>query len=94
MNQRPGAVFIVDIITEANALREARKLNIPTVALVDTNADPSLVTYPVPCNDDAVKAIQLMADYVEQAIAQGKAKNINATDNLEKAKEVITKSTN
>ena len=79
MNQRPGAVFIVDIITEANALREARKLGIPTVALVDTNADPSLVTYPVPCNDDAVKTIQLVADYVKQAIDQGKAKLASAS---------------
>lgn len=83
MHQRPGAVFIVDIITEANALREARKLNIPTVALVDTNADPSLVTYPVPCNDDAVKTIQLVANYVKQAIEQGKAK-INVSDSKEK----------
>jgi small subunit ribosomal protein S2 len=79
MHQRPGAVFIVDIITEANALREARKLNIPTVALVDTNADPSLVTYPVPCNDDAIKTIQLVANYLQQAIDQGKLKLTTAS---------------
>ncbi|HUC88043.1 MAG TPA: 30S ribosomal protein S2 [Candidatus Binatia bacterium] len=80
MHQRPGAVFIVDIITEANALREARKLNIPTVALVDTNADPSLVTYPIPSNDDAIKTIQLVADYVKQAINQGKLKQTTAAN--------------
>lgn len=71
---KPGAVFIVDIIYEHNALKEARKLGLKTVALVDTNADPSLVDYPIPSNDDAIKTIQLMADYVGMAIEQGKAK--------------------
>jgi small subunit ribosomal protein S2 len=74
LHKRPGAVFIVDIVHEANALKEARKLDVPTVALVDTNADPSLVTYPIPANDDAIKTIQLVADYVKQAVQQGKAK--------------------
>jgi small subunit ribosomal protein S2 len=72
MHARPGAVFIVDVVNEVNALNEARKLNIPVVAIVDTNADPSLVTYPIPANDDAIKAIQLIVDYVKQAIEQGK----------------------
>jgi small subunit ribosomal protein S2 len=71
---RPGAVFIIDIVHDSNALKEARKLGLPVVALVDTNADPSLVTYPIPANDDAIKTIQLMTDYVSQAIEQGKAK--------------------
>ncbi len=71
---KPGAVFIVDITHEHNALKESRKLGLKTVALVDTNADPSLVDYPIPSNDDAIKTIQLMADYVGQAIEQGKAK--------------------
>ena len=70
----PGAVFIVDIIQENNALKEARKLGLKTVALVDTNADPSLVDYPIPSNDDAIKTIQLIADYVQQAIEQGKSR--------------------
>ena len=74
MNSRPGAVFIVDIVSDANAVREAIKLHVPIVALVDTNADPSLVTYPIPANDDAIKTIQLMADYVREAINSGKAK--------------------
>lgn len=74
MNSRPGAVFITDIIADANAVREATKLGIPIVAVVDTNADPSLVTYPIPANDDAIKAIQLIADYVQSAIDEGKAK--------------------
>jgi small subunit ribosomal protein S2 len=92
MNQRPGAIFLVDIITEANALREARKLSIPTVALVDTNADPSLVTYPIPSNDDAVKTIQLIADYIKQAIAQGKSRvAAPEEENKKQEKEVVVK---
>lgn len=75
MHQRLGGVFIVDILHDANALREARKLHTPVVALVDTNADPTSVDYPIPCNDDAVKTIQLIADYVKQAIEDGKSKS-------------------
>ncbi len=71
---RPGAVFIIDIIHDANAVREARKLHIPIVALVDTNADPTLIDHPVPCNDDAIKTIKLVADYVQSAIEAGKTK--------------------
>lgn len=74
MNNRPGAVFIVDILTEANAVREANKLGIPIVAIVDTNADPTHIKYPIPANDDAIKAIQLIADYVKQAITSGQTK--------------------
>lgn len=74
MNSRVGAVFIVDIQSDINAVREARKLNIPIVAIVDSNVDPSLVNYPIPANDDAIKAIQLIVDYVQSAIEAGKAK--------------------
>ncbi len=80
LNGRPGAIFIVDIIAEANAVREATKLGVPIVALVDTNADPSLVTYPIPSNDDAIKTIQLMVDYVKQAVEAGKGKHAKAAD--------------
>jgi small subunit ribosomal protein S2 len=79
MNSRPGAVFIFDMVNDVNAVREANKLGIPIVALVDTNADPSQVTYPIPANDDAIKTVQLVADYVKQAIAVGKAKAAKAT---------------
>ncbi len=74
MAAKPGALFIVDIIAEANAVREAHKLGVPIVAVVDTNADPSAVTYPIPANDDAIKTIQLITDYVKQAVLKGKAK--------------------
>ncbi len=78
MASRVGAVFVLDIVSDVNAVREARKLGLPIVALVDTNADPSSVDYPVPCNDDAIKAIQLIIDYVKQAIEEGKQKNAKA----------------
>ncbi len=74
LNARPGVVVVFDMTHDATAIAEARKLAIPIVALVDTNADPSLVTYPIPSNDDAIKTIQLMADYFKQAVDSGKAK--------------------
>jgi small subunit ribosomal protein S2 len=74
LNRKPGAVFIIDITHDANAVREAKKINVPTVALVDTNADPSTINYPIPSNDDAIKTIQLILDYVKQAVNEGKAK--------------------
>ncbi len=74
MPQRPGAVFVIDITHDVNAVREARKLNVPVVALVDTNADPSLVNYPIPCNDDAIKTLQLIVEYLRQAIETGQAR--------------------
>lgn len=75
MAAKVGAVFIIDITHDMNAVREARKLDIPVVALVDTNADPSLIDYPIPCNDDAIKTIQLIADYVQSAVEAGKNKH-------------------
>ncbi len=73
LNKRPGAVFVVDIVNDINAVREAKRLNVPIAAIVDTNADPSLVNYPIPANDDAIKTIQLIMDYVQAAIEAGKA---------------------
>jgi small subunit ribosomal protein S2 len=73
MNSRPGAVFIVDVVHDANAVREATKMGIPIVAIVDTNADPTGIKYPIPANDDAIKTIQLICDYVKNAINAGKA---------------------
>jgi len=78
MPARPGAVFVVDVNHDINAIREAHKLNVPVIALVDTNADPSLANYVIPCNDDAIKTLQLVADYMKQAIALGKAKAAKA----------------
>lgn len=83
MNSRVGAVFVVDITHDVNAVREANKMHIPIVGLTDTNADPSQVTYPIPANDDAIKTIQLIADYLKQAITAGKTKVKPAEDKAE-----------
>ena len=74
MDGLPGAVVVADILTDDIAVREALKLKIPVVALVDTNTDPSLIDYPIPCNDDATKTIQLVMGYIAQAVTDGKAK--------------------
>lgn len=74
MNQRPGAVFVTDILNDVNAVREAKKLNIPVIALVDTNSDPTDITYPIPANDDAIRTLELICDYMKQAIEAGLAK--------------------
>lgn len=87
MAARVGTVFIVDIVNDVNAVREAKKLGLPIVALVDTNADPSLIDYPIPCNDDAIKTIQLVMDYAKQAIEEGKAKNAKAAPDKDEAKK-------
>lgn len=73
LNGRPGALFVTDVITDANAVREAKRLGIPVVAIVDTNADPTPIDYVIPANDDAIKAISLILDYVKQAVVEGQA---------------------
>src|SRR3954468_10918842 len=86
LDKRPGALYIVDVVNDANAVREANRLGIPIVAIVDTNADPSQVTYPIPANDDAIKAIQLITDYVQAAIEAGKSQVKKTADKPEPAK--------
>ena len=68
MKKLPAAIVVVDVCNELNAVREANKLNIPIVALVDTNGDPTLVDYPVATNDDAVKSVQIITDLFAEAI--------------------------
>ncbi len=70
MQKNPGALFVVDINREAIAIAEARRLRIPIVAITDTNTDPDLVDYPIPSNDDAIRAIKLITDIVASAVAQ------------------------
>jgi small subunit ribosomal protein S2 len=74
MAAKPGVVFVVDILHENNAVREAKKLGIPIVGIVDTNADPTDIDYPIPANDDAIKTVKLIADYIKEAIDAGKSK--------------------
>lgn len=85
MHTRPGAVFIFDPVHDKNAVAEAKKLELPIIAICDTNANPNDVTYPIPSNDDAIKTLQLIADYVKEAVEAGKAKNTKAADKTEAA---------
>lgn len=71
MSGKPGAIVVVDIITDANAVKEAQTLGVPVVGLVDTNANPSDIDYVVPANDDAIKGLQLLLDYFGAAVAEG-----------------------
>ena len=72
MKKLPGALFIVDPRKERNAIAEARKLHIPVVAIVDTNCDPDEVDYVIPGNDDAIRAIRLIAATMANAVTEGK----------------------
>ena len=67
----PGALFIVDPALEEIAVREANRAKIPDIAMCDTNANPDLIDYPIPSNDDAIRAIELMTKLVSQAIREG-----------------------
>jgi small subunit ribosomal protein S2 len=74
LNGRPGAIVVIDVIVDENAVKEANVLGVPVVGVVDTNADPTPIAYPVPGNDDAVKGTQLLLDYFGQAVAEGAKK--------------------
>jgi small subunit ribosomal protein S2 len=71
MNRLPDAIFVIDSNKEQIAVREARKLGIPVVAVVDTNCDPSEVDYVIPGNDDALRAIRLFASKISDSVAEG-----------------------
>ena len=73
MNRLPDALFVIDIGHEDIAIKEAKKLGIPVVAVVDSNYDPALVDYPIPGNDDAIRAVQLYARAAADAVLEGKA---------------------
>ncbi len=73
MDGHPAAMFVVDIKREHNAVAEARRLNIPIVAIVDTNCDPDLADYPIPGNDDAIRSVRLILSIITQTITQARA---------------------
>lgn len=85
MTRQPAAIFIVDIIKEHIALKEAKRLNIPTFAIVDTNSNPKSVDFPIPANDDATKSIALILEEVCGAIKDGLSERKTAKDELEAA---------
>ena len=73
MGGLPDIMFVIDTNKEAIAIQEARKLNIPVIAILDTNCDPDGITYPIPGNDDAARAIQLYCDLIADAVLDGLA---------------------
>ncbi|MDH3469824.1 MAG: 30S ribosomal protein S2, partial [Acidimicrobiia bacterium] len=91
LHSLPDAVFIVDVRTEETAVKEARRLGIPIIALVDTNCDPDMVDFVIPGNDDAIRAAQLMTSVIADAcieggqIAQARAKETVAEESAEES---------
>jgi len=94
MRRLPGALFVVDLRKEKNALAEAKKLGIPVVAIVDTNCDPDEVDYVIPGNDDAIRAIKLIASAMANAVLEGRqGEELSVSDETvagEKAEAVDT----
>ena len=89
MNRLPSALFIVDPKKEKIAVSEARKLNIPTIGLLDTNCDPEDIDYVIPGNDDAIRAIKLFSAQIADAILAGERKRqeINKEEALKAARQ-------
>ena len=85
MTRLPGAIFIVDIIREKIAVKEAQKLNIPIFAMVDTNSDPRGIDYVIPANDDASKSISKILEHVGGAIQEGLEERNSGKDKEEAA---------
>lgn len=86
LSRLPAALFVVDIMKEHIAVDEARKLNIPTCAIVDTNSDPNIVDFPIPANDDSTKSIEKIMGVISEAIREGVAER-----KAEKDKQAIEK---
>lgn len=89
LNRLPSAIFVVDILKEKIAIAEARKLNIPTFAMVDTNSDPTLIDFPIPANDDASKSIQLITKIMVDAIEEGLSERKMEKDKQDKEEEEV-----
>ncbi|MCC8077389.1 MAG: 30S ribosomal protein S2 [Oscillospiraceae bacterium] len=87
MKKLPGALFVVDPRKEHNAISEARKLNIPIIAIVDTNCDPDEVDYVIPGNDDAIRAIRLISATMANAIQEGRQGEDAAEEAAEDAED-------
>lgn len=91
MTELPDALYIIGTQSENTAVNEARKMNVETVGIVDTNADPSIIDYPIPANDDAVGSIKLITNYLMDAWIEGKkGATKEATKEEAKKEEVKT----
>jgi small subunit ribosomal protein S2 len=88
----PGAIILVDIKREINAIKEAQKAGIPTVGIIDTNSNPQLVDYPIPANDDGLKSISLIISKLTESIKEGKVVG-DDTEEIKEKKEELEKET-
>lgn len=92
MRGLPDAIIVVDVVAEDLAVKEAVKLGIPVIGIVDTNANPKLVTYPIPANDDAVKSIKLILNTLANGIREGQIQNYTAVKDAQiPTAEVVNK---
>ncbi len=87
LTRLPAAIFVVDIMKEHIAIAEAKKLNIPTFAIVDTNSNPSLVDFVIPANDDASKSIEKIMTFITEGIAKGLAERKTEKDKIKAERE-------
>ena len=87
MKRVPDAVFVIDTNREEIAVREAQRLNIPVVGTLDTNCDPDDVEYGIPANDDAIRSVRLMADFIADAVIAGVGEPVTAAEMGEVAEE-------
>ena len=87
VKKSPDAIFVVDARLEELAIKEANKTGVTTVAIVDTNADPNAVDYPIPANDDAVGSIGLIVGFIMDAWIEGRLKGQKAKEKTEKKEE-------
>ena len=89
MKELPGALFVVDPRKEKIAVAEAKRLGIPVVAIVDTNCDPDEVDYVIPGNDDAIRAVKLIAGAMADAIIEGRQGEAGAAEAEAQAEEAV-----
>jgi len=80
LDRLPGIIFVVDTIKEEIAVKEANRLRIPIVGVVDTNSDPDRIDYPIPGNDDAIRAIALFTDYMAAAVNEGRERALEGRE--------------
>jgi small subunit ribosomal protein S2 len=80
LDRLPGMVYVIDTKKEEIAVKEARKLGIPIVGVVDSNSDPDMIDYPIPGNDDAIRAIRLFTDLVANAVLEGRERSLEGRE--------------
>jgi small subunit ribosomal protein S2 len=91
LTRLPAALFVIDVMREHIAIKEAKKLNIPVFALVDTNSDPTSVDYPIAANDDAFKSIDILTKYLGLVIEEGLAERKQDKEESKRKEEEIAK---